>query len=413
MKTPTDLVANIERRLARTWHTDLTGDTTSWPHTFPLGSFTKTELEAGFSTVQQQSRDWRDWARANNVGLTIAVRRVHSTLQDIPTHATIPDLDNAALLTGRHWTRRLDRNRERLTTLHSRFPTLADPSRLLRGTDAYTDLDFDLLLTVADWFTHNDAAGHTPRQVPIPGVHAKWLNTHQPQILAITGRDTLGLLPEHPQRIHFTYLDPDHRAAGGRWHDSATVGDPYAPSYRPRVVVISENKDTAIHFPPIPGGIAVEGGGFGGRTAAAFPWLTRAPHLYYWGDMDAHGYEILNGWRADGVPVTSILMDPATYDEFEPYGTNTDPKEQPLKVAARKPLPHLTDRERAVYDRLTDPDWTRHRRIEQERIPLTAAVRIAAALDGLGCSKHELCEADQVGNLGGSFKAELNERSER
>jgi hypothetical protein len=382
MKTPTDLIADIERRLERTWHTDLTGDTTSWPHTFPLGTFTKAELETRFTTVQQQAREWRDWARTHNVDLTITTRRVHSTLQDIPTHAAIPSLARAVDIAKKGWAHRTIRAAERRTAIRDRFPDTPHLARLLRGTESYTDTDFDLLLTIADWITHNDATGYTPRQVPIPGVHAKWLNTHQPHILALTGRDTLGLLPDHPARIHFTYLDRHHRAGGGRWHDSATVGDQYAPCYQPQVVVISENKDTAIHFPTIPGGISVEGGGFGGKTAAAFAWLTGAPHLYYWGDIDAHGYEILNGWRADGVPVTSILMDLATYDQYEPYGTNSGKKEQSLTAGNRKPLPHLTDDERAVYERITDPDWTGHRRIEQERVPLAQAHGLVCRASG-------------------------------
>lgn len=219
----------------------------------------------------------------------------------------------------------------------------------------------------------NDATGHTPRQVPIPGVHAKWLNTHQPHILMLTGRDNLGLLPRHPARIHFTYLDPTYLATEARRHDSATVGDTFTPPYDLTVIVISENKDTAIHFPPIEGGIAVEGAGFGGKTAAAFPWLTSVPQLYYWGDIDAHGYEILNGWREDGLNVTSILMDPATYDTYAQYGTNTDQNGNLLNPEKPKPLTRLTPDELEAYDRLANPSFLGHRRIEQERIPLQVA----------------------------------------
>jgi hypothetical protein len=65
------------------------------------------------------------------------------------------------------------------------------------------------------------------------------------------------------------------------------------------VVVISENKDTAIHFPELAGGLIVEGVGRGGRTVASFPWIREAPLVVYWGDMDRDGYEILNGYRID------------------------------------------------------------------------------------------------------------------
>lgn len=114
------------------------------------------------------------------------------------------------------------------------------------------DLNFSLLLTVADWFRANAADGLTPRQVPVPGVQAKWLNTRRPVVELLTGRP-LNLAPRHPARIHLTYLDPEHLAAGSRRFDSATVGDMMRPAYPPEVI-ITENKDTAIHFLPQPAG---------------------------------------------------------------------------------------------------------------------------------------------------------------
>ncbi|MGH3793480.1 MAG: Wadjet anti-phage system protein JetD domain-containing protein [Pseudonocardiaceae bacterium] len=89
------------------------------------------------------------------------------------------------------------------------------------------------------------------------------------------------------------------------------------PPYKPAVILISENKDTAIHFPPLPCGIFVEGAGFGGDTAAAIDWVGTCSTLLYWGDLDAAGPEILNDY---------------------------------------------------LYERLTDPVWDGYRRIEQERV---------------------------------------------
>lgn len=375
MKNPTAILSDIKRRLERTWADDLTDTATSWPHRFPLGTAAKSELERGWQgTYQPLIAEWRQWAREHPVHLHTEPKRVYTTTQDVPTHVEVADIESAAALTGSNWPVRLTRARARLSEITSRFPHTPDMPRTLRAIEVYSDIDFALLLTTAAWFEHNDALGYTPRQVPIPGLHAKWLNTHQSQILALSRRKSLELLPRHPSRIHFTYLDPAHRAAGGRIHDSATVGDSFTPSYRPTTVVISENKDTAIHFPPIPGAIAVEGEGFGGKTAAAFPWVSGAASLYYWGDIDAHGFEILNGWRADGVPATSLLMDIATYRRYEPYGTNTDRHGVLLQPGTPKPLPHLTTEEIRVYQCLLDPALATHRRIEQERIPLEAAL---------------------------------------
>ena len=167
------------------------------------------------------------------------------------------------------------------------------------------------------------ARGLTPRQVPIPGVHAKWLQAHRAAVLALTGLDDLGLLANHPARIHFTYLDPDHRADGRRLHDSATVGDTFTPAYQPEVVVISENKDTAIHFPELAGGLIVEGVGRGGRTVASFPWIREAPLVVYWGDMDRDGYEILNGYRIEK-PLSSGGFS-IVYLAYDETGTPSEP----------------------------------------------------------------------------------------
>jgi hypothetical protein len=98
-----------------------------------------------------------------------------------------------------------------------------------------------------------------------------------------------------------------------------------------------------------------------------------ARHVFYWGDMDADGFEILDGFRVAGVPAESILMDMRAYCSWERFGTNDDPKGRPLKAGVLKALPHLTAPERELYGCLTDVDWPRYRRVEQERIPLAEA----------------------------------------
>lgn len=379
MKTPADTRRDIATRLEQSWAKDLTGTAGSWPHEFGLGlsSIKKPDLEIGWtSRYHPLIQSWREWAADQPARLLSKPRYVYTTNQQIPSHLEVSDIDAAASICGDGWPELLARARDRWTRLRDRFPRLDRPDLLLRRTDSSTDLDFELLLTIAEWFLADPTRierGVTPRQVPIPGVHAKWLQQNHAQVLSLTGLGDLGLLPRHPARVHFSYLDPDYRRTGARIHDSATVGDHFDPAYHPRVVIISENKDTAIHFPEISGGISVEGAGFGGKTAAAFPWLSSAPHLIYWGDIDAHGFEILNGYREGGVPAVSILMDSATYETYEPFGTNTDAKGNPIKPGPTKPLPALTEAELSLYTRLRDPAHHQHRRLEQERIPLAVA----------------------------------------
>lgn len=384
MKAPEQVLADVARRVKNTWAATLTGtaEVPAWPHEFPIGEPTSAELAADFPATMRLVAAWRAWEAHSGLRPRYRARRVSGTDQELPTHLPVPDVDTAVRLCGGEWPDRIATGRRRAAVLGDRYPHLPRPDRTLAAVDRLTDVDFDLLCRAADWFACHDATGLTPRQVPIAGLHAKWLNTRQALVRELAGTDDLQLAPPHPARIHFTYLDPDHRAAGGRVHDSATVGDPVTLPYRPEVVIISENKDTAIHFPELPGGVSVEGVGKGGGTAAAFVWITEAPRVFYWGDMDADGLEILDGFRAAGVPAASILMDPVTYDAWERFGTDVDKDGKSLGPRPPRPVPHLTEDERALYQQLISPSWTRHRRIEQERIPLSVA--LAEVQRGLG-----------------------------
>lgn len=382
MKTPQQVTADIANRLKRTWSHTAAGtniyatEAPTWPHTFALGEPTRTDLEQRFADYQAAALTWRRWHSEHTmtgVELIETPRRVHRTIQPIPTHLRIADVDAGTALAGAEWVERLERARIRAATLQDRFAPQPDLPRLLREVDTWSDVDFELLCDAATWFVDHDGAGLTPRQVPIAGMHAKWLNTRRHLVATLAGREQLLLAPAHPARVHLTYLDPGHRAAGGRRHDCISVGDTVELPYFPTVVVISENKDTAVAFPPVTGGIAVEGGGFGGGTAAAMGWLTDAQVLVYWGDIDAAGFEILDGFRAAGVHAASMLMDMATFEAYEQFGTNVDRRGNRIPPGSRRDLPHLTDAERAMYHALTDPAWTRHRRLEQERIPLVHA----------------------------------------
>lgn len=405
MKSPLEVTAEVGRLLGRTWAQEMTAaaaDTdhasaeaqgagtgrVAWPYTVALGKVSSAQLASRFGDFLHELDQLQRWAAQHDVEIVWDERRVAGTPQRVPTHVRVASLAHAATIAGDGWPDRLERARQRAAVLRARFPHAATPTTLT-AVHPLSDLDFDLLCRAADWFATHDASGLTPRQIPIEGLHAKWLNTRHGLVRDLSGKPDLGLLPAHPTRLHFTYLDPAHRAGGGRVHDSATVGDAVTLAYEPRVVVISENKDTAIHFPPVPGGVAVEGVGKGGRTAAAFDWLVRADIVVYWGDMDADGLEILDGFRAAGVPARSILMDPEAYETWERYGTNSYPNGREIGSRSPAAVPRLTADEAALYARLCDPGWTRHRRIEQERIPLAVATEaLELAIEQAGAAGH-------------------------
>ncbi|SFN43447.1 Wadjet anti-phage system protein JetD domain-containing protein [Mycetocola miduiensis] len=384
MKQPADIVAAIESRLTKTWAQTLTleSDKAAWPHRFPLSGGSSRAIGDDFTTVVRVVADWRDWAQGFNAELVDRAKRIGVVTHSIPSHLFVPSIDEAARILGAEWQSRLERGRDRLTELRLRFPELVGLSGLLKAVDGFTDVDFDLLLRAGAWFAENSADGLTPRQVPLEGFHAKWLDTRQHLVATLAGKPDLALARNHPPRIHFSYLDPDYLARGGRKHDSASVGDSFAPAYAPQVVIISENKDTAVNFPELPGAISVEGVGRGGGTIASFGWLVNASAIIYWGDMDADGLEILDGFRAAGVPARSMFMDTESFDFWERYGTNVNKHGVVLTAREPRPVPYLTDDERKLYLGLVHPSWSRNRRIEQERIPLAVARAKAVVASG-------------------------------
>lgn len=389
MKNPQQVSEIVRRRLQNSWHIDVftvgtaelsTPDPTqltqqNWPHTVALGGLKQSELEQGFDAEHKLMLEWWEHAERTGVELHQSQRRVYGTSQNIATHVTVPSLSVAAAVSGGEWANRIRKGERRANKLRARFPGRSETvlSGVVRAAEGLSDADFELLCTAAEWFSVNDATGLTPRQVPIEGLHAKWLNSRQKQVEDLAGVEVLGLIARHPQRVHFTYLDPEHRSSGERWQDSVSLGDTMRPSYMPELVLIAENKDSAIHFPALPHAISVEGAGSGAGPIPQIPWIVNAPAIVYWGDIDAAGLEIVDQYRRAGVAVQTILMDTQTYDRYARLGSSTDAAGKPLAVRSARAVPTLTKAERELYERLTDPDWAGVRRIEQERIPLDVA----------------------------------------
>lgn len=368
MKTQVEVIAQIRTRIARTWSEDVASLETSWPHQISLGAPPVAVMEKAWGPVHTWATGWSAWAAQHGLELVTKEFRVARTQQSVPTHIIVPSVQAAATLAGAEWPANLTRALARKIVLASRFPSV-DIARVLRESSGESDTDFNLVLRAAEWFRDNDATGLTPRQVPIVGLHSKWLNTRKRLVLLLSGQDTLGL-EGRPQIVHFTYLDPMHRAAGGRVHDSATVGDATVPAYTPRTIVICENKDTVLYFPAFPGTIAIQGGGFTGAPAiASLPWVRECPNLVYWGDIDAAGFQIVNRFRSTGLKIRTVLMDQQTYESFSQYGVYEDEKGRDLRGVKREELKHLTEEEELTYFDLTDPGWIGPRRIEQERLP--------------------------------------------
>jgi hypothetical protein len=82
---------------------------------------------------------------------------------------------------------------------------------------------------------------------------------------------------------------------------------------------------------------------------------------YYWGDIDTHGFAILNQLRGFFPQAASLLMDRDTLLEHKAlWGVEPSPETCELM--------RLTAEESALYDQLRRNELGSHIRLEQERI---------------------------------------------
>ena len=393
MLTLPDARARLRQRLETRWHRVVAGVET-WPRQVSLGSagLRGAALVVQWSRVHAWALAWLDVESDLPEGVRLRRRevRVHGTLQTLPAHLDVADVDAAARLVGEGWPARLHAARARRVLLVAELPVLrggampdptdfVDPvevAGLLRLLERRDDLHLERLLRAGRWLGTHPASGLSARRVPVEGLGTKWIERHASDLRALLGHGELGLVRSRPRRVHLTYLDAAHLAAGGRRHDVVTEGDVDTLAYPPRVVVVCENRENAQSFAAVPGGVAVEGDGNGPGLLADLAWVREARPLWYWGDLDARGFEILHGYRAAGLPARALLMDHATFERWEHLGVTHD--ELGAEITARPPreLPLLEPAERELYRALCSADWSRPRRLEQEYVQVTEAAAV-------------------------------------
>ncbi|WP_031034615.1 DUF2220 domain-containing protein, partial [Streptomyces sp. NRRL WC-3725] len=73
-------------------------------------------------------------------------------------------------------------------------------------------------------------------------------------------------------------------------------------------VIVLENEITYLSLPPTPGATALLGSGYAASLLRHLPWLADID-LWYWGDIDTHGFAILSRVRSHFPHTRSFLMD--------------------------------------------------------------------------------------------------------
>jgi hypothetical protein len=137
-------------------------------------------------------------------------------------------------------------------------------------------------------------------------------------------------------------------------------------------VFLTENRTNGLAFPDCPGSLVVFGLGYGLESLAQVTWLGDV-EVYYWGDLDTHGFGILNRLRAILPDARSFLMDRETLDAHRALWG-----QEPADTRYRGEPTRLTRRECALFDDL------RMDRLGERRTARAGAHRLQVAAAGLG-----------------------------
>ncbi|MBP1137305.1 hypothetical protein JOE31_003537 [Arthrobacter sp. PvP023] len=251
---------------------------------------------------------------------------------------------------------------------------------------------------VALWLRDNPAPAIYVRQLGLPGVHTKFIERHRQvidQMLASVEsstrdqemsagddelespgndaglEDSAGRTPaarfarrhgflHPPELVRFRLLDPEIDQFGGA-RDITLTAEAFSRLRLPvDTVIATENQVNFLALPDRPGTLALYGGGYGFSSLRDAAWL-RGCQVLYWGDIDTHGFRILDQLRAVHPHVESVLMDERTLlAHRDAWGREESP--------SRAALARLTAAETALYESLGNSFYGSNIRLEQELI---------------------------------------------
>lgn len=330
------------------------GDVRDWIRSLESGG--KTKRGFGYEI---------DWAEVNHRQLG---------RNRLPVAVTIPTEHDALRLIGKE--KAADRFRELAQATVDRFPALKGwlarrPLTVLEHDESWAGV-----LAVVAWFIDHPRSGLYLRQLDIPGVDTKFIEARKGLLSELIGQvagteaaeeqpsGVRGFEPRHglrskPALIRFRALDA-RLSVGGLTDLSVPVAEFATLNISPARVFVTENEINGLSFPDVTGGIVIFGLGYGVELLSDMAWL-KDRAMYYWGDIDTHGFAMLDRLRGSYPQAHAFLMDRSTLLSHRTlWGVEPSPH--------KSELTRLRDNERALYDDLHSDRLGHRVRLEQERV---------------------------------------------
>ena len=376
-------VEDLRLQVRRLWErgailSDIASGGELFPKRLVLRTPTSVELRDHFESARSWSVSLRS---APHLHLTARESR-HRVfgVNSLPREARVDTPEDAAAMIGKR--RELERFRKLLGVVGDRQPALLPwlarkPIRALR-----LGSDWGGLLNILQWLEENARPGIYVRQMDVAGVDTKFVDKHRSVLAELldivlpvesidptqTGATRFASrygFKSKPERVRIRILDP--KCALLPWRDDEGGQDLTLSATRFSTLqtpasraIITENEINFLALPPMERTIAIFGSGYGFDAVSQARWLMRCS-LHYWGDIDTHGFAILDELRGHFGTVNSFLMDRKTFLAFEAFWVS-----EPSPTYRR--LRRLTRPEALLYEDLRNDTFGASLRLEQERI---------------------------------------------
>jgi hypothetical protein len=328
-----------------------------------------------------EARQWAaEWAEAARGPLRVDYKQVggrHFGANSIPCRAWLDGYDEAwALLKVGPDVCRLTELIEAARDTRLVPWLTGHPIRALRLAGVW-----DKLLATVRWIEERQTPGMYLRQVDVPGVDTKFIERHKAVLTELLDAQ-LDLSRVEAAASDFTarygfLRKPGYariRVAGGfRGFSEMSVRTSEftaAPDGISRAYVI-ENEITYLAFPAPAAAMVILGGGYAVPVLEPLGWLASID-VVYWGDIDTHGFAILDRLRQHLPHARSMLMDRATLLGHREHWIT-----EPSPTAAA--LSRLDRAESALYTDLISNAYAPSVRLEQERIRFSAVEKAVAS----------------------------------
>jgi hypothetical protein len=342
------------------------------------------ELGERLAEVQKWAGEWE---QADRTLLRVEYKKVggrHFGTNMIPCRAWIDGYDQAwALLGTRAEVRRLvslmDRTKAECPSLASWLTRR--PVKALQLADVW-----EHMLATVRWIDQRQAPGMYLRQVDVPGVDTKFIERHRGVLAELLDLvlDADRIDPaagdfegryrfrRKPGYVRFRAGQTPGGSAGGFSELTVRADEFTVPPPGITRAYVVENEITYLAFPLPADAVVILGGGYAVPVLESLSWLAGLD-LVYWGDIDTHGFVILNRLRQRFPHARSMLMDRATLLAHRRQWV-TEP------VPSTADLDSLTADELALYRDLLANTLGPAVRLEQERISFSAIEQALSAL---------------------------------